>query len=63
MIFKLFEEVALSKDIPEKRLEKGDVATIVGKKPGVLFVANQLGWLLIYLKQQTFLGCTNRQDE
>ena len=33
MIFKLFEEVALSKDIPEKRLEKGDVATIVEHHP------------------------------
>jgi hypothetical protein len=29
MTFKLFEEVVLTKDIPEKGLKKGDVATIV----------------------------------
>lgn len=33
MTYKLFEEVALSKDIPEKRLKKGDVATIVEHHP------------------------------
>ncbi|MBU1397737.1 MAG: DUF4926 domain-containing protein [Pseudomonadota bacterium] len=29
MAYKLFEEVVLKKDIPEKRLRRGDVATIV----------------------------------
>jgi hypothetical protein len=29
MTFKLFEEVVLLKDIPEKNFKKGDVATIV----------------------------------
>ncbi len=33
MTFELFDEVALSKDIPEKRLKKGDVATIVEHHP------------------------------
>ncbi len=33
MIYKLFEEVALLKDIPEKKLKKGDVATIVEHHP------------------------------
>ncbi|CAN2048499.1 DUF4926 domain-containing protein [Candidatus Magnetomoraceae bacterium gMMP-1] len=29
MKYKLFEEVVLNRDIPEKKLKKGDVATIV----------------------------------
>ena len=29
MKYRLFEEIALSKDIPEKKLKKGDVGTIV----------------------------------
>jgi len=29
MKFKLFEQVALAKDIPEENLRRGDVATIV----------------------------------
>ena len=33
MAYKLFEEIVLTKDIPEKRLKKGDVATIVGHHP------------------------------
>lgn len=33
MKFKLFEEVILLKDIPEKKLKKGDVATIVEHHP------------------------------
>lgn len=33
MAYKLFEEVVLLKDIPEKRLKKGDVATIVEHHP------------------------------
>ena len=33
MKYKLFEEVALNKDIPEKNLKKGDVATIVEYHP------------------------------
>lgn len=33
MAYKLFEEITLSKDIPEKRLKKGDVATIVEHHP------------------------------
>jgi len=33
MTYKLFEEVVLSKDIPDKRLKKGDVATIVEHHP------------------------------
>ena len=33
MRYKLFEEIALSMDIPEKKLKKGDVATIVDHHP------------------------------
>ncbi|MBU2622533.1 MAG: DUF4926 domain-containing protein [Proteobacteria bacterium] len=33
MAYKLFEEVVLRKDIPEKRLRRGDVATIVEHHP------------------------------
>lgn len=33
MAYKLFEEVVLKKDIPEKRLRRGDVATIVEHHP------------------------------
>ncbi len=33
MKYNLFEEVVLSKDIPEKRLKKGDLATIVEHHP------------------------------
>ncbi len=33
MTYKLFEEVVLTKDIPEKGLKKGDVATIVEYHP------------------------------
>ena len=33
MTYKLFEEVTLSKDISEKRLKKGDVATIIEYHP------------------------------
>ena len=33
MTYKLFDEVTLSKDIPDKRLKKGDVATIVEHHP------------------------------
>jgi len=33
MKFELFEEVVLLKDIPERRLKKGDVATIVEYHP------------------------------
>ena len=33
MTYTLFNEVTLSKDIPEKRLKKGDVATIVEHHP------------------------------
>ena len=33
MTYKLFEEVVLTKGIPEKRLQKGDVATIVEHHP------------------------------
>lgn len=33
MAYKLFEEIILTKDIPEKRLKKGDVATIVDHHP------------------------------
>ncbi len=33
MSYKLFEEVVLAKDIPEKRLKKGDVATVVEHHP------------------------------
>jgi hypothetical protein len=29
MTYKLFEEIVLTRDIPEKKLKKGDVATIV----------------------------------
>jgi Domain of unknown function (DUF4926) len=33
MRFKLFQQVALAKDIPEKKLRRGDVATIVDQHP------------------------------
>jgi hypothetical protein len=33
MKHKLFAEVALTKDLPEKRLRKGDVATVVEHHP------------------------------
>jgi len=33
MTYKLFEEVVLKKDMPEKRLRRGDVATIVEYHP------------------------------
>ena len=33
MRFKQFEQVALAKDIPEKNLQHGDVATIVDSHP------------------------------
>jgi hypothetical protein len=33
MTYKLFEEVVITKDIPERRLKKGDVATIVEHHP------------------------------
>ena len=33
MKYKLFKEVVLLKDIPEKKLKKGDVATIVEHHP------------------------------
>lgn len=33
MTFKLFQQVALSKDIPEKRLRRGDLATVVDHHP------------------------------
>ena len=33
MTYKLFEEVVLTKDIPTRRLKKGDVATIVEHHP------------------------------
>ena len=33
MRYKLFEEVVLTKDFPEKGLKKGDVATIVEHHP------------------------------
>ena len=33
MKYKLFEEIILNKDIPEKNLKKGDIATIVEYHP------------------------------
>ena len=33
MTYKLFEEVVLTKDIPEEKLKKGDVATIIEHHP------------------------------
>ncbi len=33
MSYQLFEEVALTKDVPEKSLKKGDIATIVEHHP------------------------------
>ena len=33
MKYKLFDEIVLKKDIPEKNLKKGDVATIVDQHP------------------------------
>ncbi|HWP60894.1 MAG TPA: DUF4926 domain-containing protein [Candidatus Acidoferrales bacterium] len=33
MKFKLFEQVALAKDIPQENLRRGDVATIVDSHP------------------------------
>lgn len=34
MTIELFQRVALRDDIPEKRLRRGDVATIVDRHPG-----------------------------
>ncbi len=33
MRFKLFQQVALARDIPEKKLRRGDVATVVDTHP------------------------------
>ncbi len=33
MKYKLFQQVALAKDIPEKRLRRGDLATVVDRHP------------------------------
>lgn len=33
MTYKLFEEIVLTKDIPERQLKKGDVATVVEHHP------------------------------
>ncbi len=33
MRYRLFQQVALSKDIPEKRLRRGDLATVVDHHP------------------------------
>ena len=33
MKYKLFQQVALAKDIPEKKLRRGDVATVVDYHP------------------------------
>ena len=33
MKFKLFQQVALARDIPEKNLRRGDVATVVDSHP------------------------------
>jgi len=33
MKFELFQQVALARDIPEKRLQRGDLATIVDRHP------------------------------
>lgn len=33
MKFELFQQVALAKDVPEKGLRKGDLATIVDRHP------------------------------
>ncbi len=33
MVYKLFEEIVLTKDIPDTKLRKGDVATIVDHHP------------------------------
>ena len=33
MIYKLFQEVVLLNDLPEKKLRKGDVATVVEHHP------------------------------
>lgn len=33
MTYKLFEEVVLKKDIPEKKLKRGDVGTVVEHHP------------------------------
>ena len=35
MTYQLFQEVVLAVDVPEKRLRKGDVATIVEEHPVV----------------------------
>ncbi len=50
MRFELFEQAALARDIPEKRLKRGDLATIVdhhlakGEEPGYsIEVFNALG--------------------
>ena len=35
MKYELFQRVALAKDLPEKQLQRGDVATIVDRHPPI----------------------------
>ncbi|MBI5197841.1 MAG: DUF4926 domain-containing protein [Nitrospirae bacterium] len=35
MAFELFQQVALARDLPEKQLKRGDIATIVDRHPAV----------------------------
>ena len=47
----LFSEVALTRDLPEQRLCRGDVATVVEKLPAteaVLFVSHNPPELLLH---------------
>jgi uncharacterized protein DUF4926 len=35
MKFEMFQQVGLARDLPDKKLQKGDVATIVDRHPAV----------------------------
>ena len=54
MTYKLFQQVALARDIPEKQLQQGDIATIVeihavkGGEPGyTIEVFNAIGETIV----------------
>ncbi len=46
MSIELFSEVALARDIPEERLRRGDVATVVEKLPGTQASGGEEGYIL-----------------
>ncbi len=46
MNIELYQKVALTKNIPEARLQKGDVATVVEKLPGTKKSKKEPGYAL-----------------